>query len=98
MEDIVSQHVVKAPGICGGKACIAGSRIRVMDIVVWHELRGKTADELVVMFPGISLSDVYAALAYYFDHREEVDQDFQKDEATIKELLANQPSKAKRQA
>src|SRR5438270_11264779 len=70
------QHITKTPGVCGGRACIAGHRIRVMDIVVWHELRGYTPDEIVAMFPGITLADVYAAMAYYFDHRDEIDQEF----------------------
>lgn len=30
-------HIKKTPGVCGGKACIDGTRIRVMDIVVLHE-------------------------------------------------------------
>src|SRR5437868_15254829 len=72
------QHVTKTPGICGGKACITGHRIRVMDIVVWHEMRGYSPDEIVQMFPGITLGDVHAALAYYFDHRKEIEADFKR--------------------
>ena len=37
MQDILTQHITKTLGVCGGMACIAGHRIRVMDIVVWHE-------------------------------------------------------------
>ena len=48
------QHIAKTPGVCGGRACIAGHRIRVMDIVVWHEMRGCTAAEVAEMFPGIT--------------------------------------------
>lgn len=33
------KHISKTPGVCGGRACIAGHRIRVMDIVAMHELR-----------------------------------------------------------
>ena len=87
------QHITKTSGICGGKACIAGRRIRVMDIVVWHEMRGYSADEIVDMFPGITLADVYAALAYYFDHRDEVEADFRKEDEWAEWLKANIPSK-----
>src|SRR5438046_825216 len=93
MENVITQHITKTPGICGGKACIAGHRIRVMDIVVWHEMRGYCADEIVAMFPGITLADVYAALAYYFDNREEIQELFRKDEEAAKELLTRHPSK-----
>ena len=87
------QHITKTPGVCGGRACIAGHRIRVMDIVVWHELRGYTPDEIVAMFPGITLADVYAAMAYYFDHRDEIDQEFRSDEEAVHDLLTRHPSK-----
>lgn len=95
MENVITQHITKTPGICGGKACIAGHRIRVMDIVVWHEMRGYSADEVVAMFPGISLADVHAALAYYFDHRAEIEELFRKDEEAAKELLIRHPSKVR---
>jgi uncharacterized protein (DUF433 family) len=72
MEDIVAQHIMKTLGLCGGKACIVGHRIRVMDIVAWHEMRGYSVDEMIAMFPGLTLSDVHAALAYYFAHRREI--------------------------
>ena len=73
----MTQHITKTPGVCGGRACIAGHRIRVMDIVVWHEKRGYCPEEIVEMFPGITLADVYAALAYYFDNRQEIEDEFQ---------------------
>ncbi|HEX4652394.1 MAG TPA: DUF433 domain-containing protein, partial [Granulicella sp.] len=66
-------HIELTPGTCGGKPRVAGSRIRVQDVVVWHERMGLSADEIVTRYPRLSLADVYAALAYYHDHREEID-------------------------
>jgi uncharacterized protein (DUF433 family) len=86
-------HITKTPGVCGGRACIAGHRIRVLDIVVWHEKRGYSPDEIVDMFPGITLADVYAALAYYFDNRDEIEADFRNDEQAAEWVKANIPSK-----
>ena len=80
--------VQKTPGVCGGRACIAGHRIRVLDIVVWHEMRGYGADEVVDLFPGITLADVHAALAYYFDHRESILQEMREDEEFVRQLRA----------
>jgi uncharacterized protein (DUF433 family) len=80
MSTISTEHITKTPSVCGGRACIAGHRIRVVDIVVWHEKRGYCPDEVVEMFPGITLGDVYAALAYAFDHREEIEGDFRASE------------------
>ena len=78
---VSTEHIAKTPGVCGGRACIAGHRIRVADVVAWHERRGYSPDEIVVLFPGLDLADVHAALAYYFDHRPEIDADLRADEA-----------------
>ena len=92
MEDIVRQHITKTPGVCGGRACIAGHRIRVMDVVVWHEMRGYSPDEIVGMFPGVTLADVHAALAYYFENREEIVADLRNDDEWARFAEANYPS------
>jgi len=93
MANVIQEHITKTPGVCGGKACIAGHRIRVMDIVVWHEMRGYSPDEIVNMFPGISLADVHAALAYYFDNREEIEEGFRKEDTVAEQLKTRYPSK-----
>jgi len=93
MQDSLIQHITKTSGVCGGKACIAGHRIRVLDIVVWHEQRGYSPDEIVDLFPGITLADVHAAMAYYFDHRDEIESDFCKDEQWADWVKSNIPSK-----
>jgi uncharacterized protein (DUF433 family) len=93
MSSIEKPHIEKTPGVVGGKARIAGHRIRVMDIVVWHEMRGRSPDEITEMFPGITLADVYAALAYYFDNREEIQADFRKDEEWAQKVKDNTPSR-----
>ncbi len=88
-------HIEKTEGVCGGRPRIAGHRIRVMDIVVWHEMRGYSPDEIVDMFPGITLADVHAALTYYFDNREEIDNALREDvqsERIFKDLY---PSKVR---
>ncbi len=88
-----TEHIVKTPGICGGRACIAGHRIRVADIVAWHERRGYSPDEVVSMFPGLSLADVHAALAYYFDNRTEIVNDLQADDDLSRQGAQLTPSK-----
>lgn len=90
------KHISKNPGVCGGRACIAGHRIRVMDIVAMHELRGCCVDEIVMQYPGISLGDVHAALAYYFDNMPEIKAEFAADEAAATEFFTSHPSKLPR--
>jgi uncharacterized protein (DUF433 family) len=89
----IASHIEITPGTCGGKPRIAGHRIRVEDIVVWHERMGDSPDEIVTRFPQITLSDVYAALAYYHDHREEIDADMEEGEKIVEEVRRLYPSK-----
>ncbi len=64
-----------------------------MDIVGWHEMRGYSPDQIVDLFPGITLADVYAALAYYFDNRDEIEEEFRKVDEWSNRLEAAIPSK-----
>jgi uncharacterized protein (DUF433 family) len=89
----IASHIEITPGTCGGKPRIAGHRIRVEDVVVWHERMGDSADEIVSRFPQLTLADVYAALAYYHDHREEVDANMEEGEKLVEEMRRLYPSK-----
>ncbi len=93
MAAVISEHIEITPGICGGKPRIAGHRIRVQDIAVWHEQMGMSPDEIVSRYPTITLADVYAALAYYHDHFQEIRQQIQESQAFVQELQAKIPSK-----
>lgn len=93
MSSVSIQHIEKTPGVCGGRACIAGHRVRVQDVVVWHERRGFSPDEIVDMFPGISLADVYAALTYYFDNRQEIEDELRESDQLAARMKADIPSK-----
>lgn len=92
MSTSTEDRITRTPGVCGGKACIAGHRVRVLDIVVWHEHQGMTPDEIVSHVPTISLADVHAALAYYFDHIEEIQQEMRAEREFADEFRRNNPS------
>ena len=84
------QHIETVPGKCGGKPCVAGTRIRVWDIHVWHHLRGQSPEQIVGDFPQLTLADVYAALAYYMDHREEIQKQMQEAEEFVDKMRRKQ--------
>lgn len=69
----ISAHIEITPGVCGGKPRIAGRRITVAQIAIWHDRMAKSADEIATEYD-LELADVHAALAYYFDHQQEIDQ------------------------
>jgi uncharacterized protein (DUF433 family) len=81
MDSVIAQpkqHITTTAGICGGKPCIAGTRIRVWDIAILAQ-GGDSPDEVLMHFPQLTLSDVHAALAYYYDNREAVDAQADED-------------------
>jgi uncharacterized protein (DUF433 family) len=88
----IVEHIEMTPGVCGGKPRIAGHRIRVQDIVVWTEVHGQSPDEIVASFPRLTLADVHAALAYYYDHRDEINRQMEEDEAFVKAFQARMSS------
>lgn len=88
----IREHIEITPGVCSGKPRIAGHRIKVQHIVIWHERMGLSPDEIVSQHPGITLADVHAALAYYHDHREEIEASIREDEDFVEKLRAGAPS------
>src|SRR5438046_1273483 len=89
---VVSEHIVSTPDTCGGKPRIAGSRIRVKDVVIWHVHQGMSPDEIISNWPHLTLSGVHAALAFYYDRKEEMDAEIAADEAWYEEMKAKTPS------
>lgn len=86
------QHIETTADVAGGKPRIAGRRITVQDIVIWHERLGKTPDEIAVEYD-LTLAEIYAALAYYFDHRAEIDQSISDGREFAEALRQSTPSK-----
>jgi uncharacterized protein (DUF433 family) len=88
----LDRHIEITPGVAGGKPRIAGHRIRVQDIAIWHERMGKSPDEIAAEYD-LTLGDVHAALAYYFDHRAEIDRFIEEDRTFAEALRSRTPSK-----
>jgi uncharacterized protein (DUF433 family) len=70
-------HISKKPDVCAGKACIDGTRVRVMDVVALHT-QGYTVEEILEHFESrpLSSAEIYSALAYYHDHKDEIQASF----------------------
>lgn len=89
---VTTQHIEISPEIAGGRPRISGHRIAVHTVVIWHERMGLSADEIASNH-GLSLADVYAALAYYYDHRRDIDEAILADESYVTELRSRTKSK-----
>ena len=89
---VVSEHIVSTPDTCGGAPRIAESRIRVKDVVIWHVHLAMSPNEIISKWPHLTLAGVHAALAYYYDHKDQIDREIAADEAWYEEMKAKTPS------
>lgn len=89
----LTDHIESTEGVCGGKPCIAGTRIRVQDVVVWHEHQGQTPEEIAAAFPQLSLAQIHSALAYYFDHQQEIRDQMKADDDYARQFKRDHPEK-----
>jgi uncharacterized protein (DUF433 family) len=88
----LDEHIEVSADTAGGRPRIRGRRVTVQDIVIWHDRLGRSADEIAAEYD-VTLADVHAALAYYFDHREEIDRRMAEDHALVEALRPRTPSK-----
>ncbi|MFO7642619.1 MAG: DUF433 domain-containing protein [Candidatus Competibacteraceae bacterium] len=91
MTPIAERHIESTPGIAGGKPRIIGHRITVQDIAIWHERMGKSPDEICNEY-GLTLAEVYAALAFYYDHQAEMDRCIEEQETFVARQHQRTPS------
>lgn len=54
---------------------LSGTRIKVVEIVLDHLAHGADVQEIHREFPHLSLGEIHSALAYYYDHQQEMDAD-----------------------
>ena len=71
--EIAHPHVERRSGFRGGKPIIRGTNFPISAVVVYVLRHGMTPEEVVKVFPHLTLAQVYDALSYYYDHREEMD-------------------------
>jgi uncharacterized protein (DUF433 family) len=67
------RYIVKTPGVRGGNARIEGTRIGVHDVVAYF-LLGCDVEEIRGAFPDLRRAQIFECLAYYEDHRAEIEQ------------------------
>ena len=70
-----------------GVAIIEGTNIRVSDIARAKQRTGLTPEELQAKIPLLTLAQIYAALAYYYAHQEEMDAEMERQRAEVERAL-----------
>ncbi len=85
MAQLSIDHIVSDPEYRGGRPRIKGTGITVQNIVE-DTAAGLSVDYIAEQF-GLTYGQVYAALSYYYDHREEIDRAIAEDKAAMRALL-----------
>jgi len=67
-------HIIKTEGVCGGEATIEGTRIAVWHIVGYYYKAGMSVEEILAEWEYLTPTQVFSALAYYHDNRDEIDR------------------------
>jgi len=91
MHTALDKYIGASPAIRGGKPILAGTRIAIADIVLMHLRLAQSLEQIAARY-NLPLAALHAAMAYYYDHREEIDRCIEQDEAYIQAQRAENPS------
>ena len=82
------RNIEKNSARCGGQPVVSGTRIRVATILTCYR-QGMNVEEIVQQYESLKPSDVHDALAYAYDHVEEIDPHLAADdESAVKAKLS----------
>jgi uncharacterized protein (DUF433 family) len=83
-------YVTQKKGVCGGKPTIAGTRIPIWGIAGWSR-KGYSAEKIQQeIYPSLGLAEIYDALSYYHDHKEEIDRQVEENSLAPREARRRQ--------
>jgi uncharacterized protein (DUF433 family) len=88
----MSNYIESTTGTRGGKPRISGTRITVADIVLMHRRLDRALEEIAGTFD-LPLAAVYSAMAYYYDHKDDIDQSLDEEESLAEAFKKNNPSR-----
>ena len=70
---------------------IAGTSMKVVELVLDHLAYGWSPEELHFQHPTLSMGQIHSALAYYWDHKAEVDQDIERRRQIVDKVQQTSP-------
>lgn len=75
-----------------GVARIAGTRMKVTDLALDKMANDSTPEEMARQFPPLTLAQIHSALAYYYEHKAELDSQIERDRRGVDEVRGNAQS------
>jgi uncharacterized protein (DUF433 family) len=73
-----------------GVAWIIGTRVKVIEVALDKLAHGSSPEEMAFQYPHLSLAQIHAALAYYYEHQGELDADIERRWLEVKKLAAQE--------
>jgi uncharacterized protein (DUF433 family) len=89
-------HITKDPEVCGGRACIDGTRIRVVDIACLQRM-GYGPERMREAYASLSLAQIHAALSYYYENAQEIEDAFREDREIADKIVRDRDAFLRRQ-
>ena len=90
IQQVSKEYIAINPDYCCGKPRIAGTRIPVAAIAKMYLEMEESLEEIASEYD-LSKAAVYSAMAYYYDHREEIELQTAESEALVEEMRRNSP-------
>jgi uncharacterized protein (DUF433 family) len=85
MSTVITSHIsIDADGT----AWIDRTQIKVMEVVIDKLAHGSSPEEMHFQYPHLSLAQIHAALAYYYDNQSELDAEIERQWREVNELAA----------
>ncbi len=69
-----------------GVPWIEDANMKVVELVLEHQASGSTPEELHEQHPNLSFGQIYSALAFYWDHKAELDADMDRRLRRVEQL------------
>ena len=91
MKVTLDRYIEITPDIRGGKPRIAGRRITVADVAISYLRLGQSLEEVAAEYD-LTLSEVYAAMSFYYDNKVAIDESVQASETFADSLRPLYPS------
>ena len=79
------------PDLHHGRPCLAGTGMTVHAVAVRH-MQGMTAEQILEQFSDLDLARIYAALAYYYANRAQIEAELEAEDRLADELMAKYPN------
>lgn len=91
MSMLLDRYIETTPDVRSGKPCIVGTRFTIADLAIRHLELGQPFEEIAHKFR-LPFAAIYADMAYYYDHRAEIDASIEASEAFAEAFRHENPS------